>query len=187
MPTVISHAVAAVALMAAFPEQAVPRRLMFLGAACSMAPDLDVIGFRFGIQYGDLLGHRGLSHSFAFAAVLASLALLATLPRLGLHAHRGLVWLYLFLATASHGGLDALTDGGLGVAFFSPFNTTRYFFPLTPIPVSPIGAHFFADGGISVLFCEFVWVWLPSIAFAAIALTVRSLILHAPRGHEQGG
>ena len=37
--------------------------------------------------------------------------------------------LYLFLSTASHGVLDALTDGGLGVAFFSPFDQTRYFFP----------------------------------------------------------
>ena len=96
MPTIISHAVAAVALITAFPVQAVPRRLMLLGAGCSMVPDLDVIGFRFGVQYGDLLGHRGLSHSLAFAGVLASLALFATLPRLGSHAHRGVVWLYLF-------------------------------------------------------------------------------------------
>ena len=174
MPTIISHSVAAVALITAFPVQAVPRRLMLLGAGCSMVPDLDVIGFRFGVHYGDLLGHRGLSHSLAFAGVLASLALLAALPRLGSHAHRGVVWLYLFLATASHGVLDALTNGGLGVAFFSPFDTTRHFFPLTPIAVSPIGAHFFSDGGLSVLFCEFYWVWLPSIAFAAIAFTVRS-------------
>ncbi len=56
MPSVISHAVAAIALKSAFPEPAVPRRLMVLGAVCSMAPDFDVIGF--GFRYGDLLGHR---------------------------------------------------------------------------------------------------------------------------------
>jgi membrane-bound metal-dependent hydrolase YbcI (DUF457 family) len=39
---------------------------------------------------------------------------------------------------ASHGVLDALTDGGKGVAFFSPFDTTRHFFPVRPIPVAPI-------------------------------------------------
>ncbi len=50
------------------------------------------------------------------------------------------VWLFLFVATISHGILDALTDGGLGVAFFAPFVNTRYFFPWTPIKVSPIGA-----------------------------------------------
>ena len=174
MPTVISHAVAAVALIVAFPEKAVPRRMMLLGAVCSMAPDIDVIGFRFGVHYGDLLGHRGLSHSFAFAAAFALLAMLAA--RLTPPAHRGLVWLYLFLATASHGLLDAITDGGLGVALLSPFDTTRYFFPFTPIEVSPIGARFFSARGFSVLLCEFRWVWLPSIAFAAVAFSIRRLL-----------
>jgi hypothetical protein len=32
------------------------------------------------------------------------------------------VWTYFFLAAASHGLLDAMTDGGLGVAFFAPFD-----------------------------------------------------------------
>jgi len=175
VPTVISHAVAAVALIAAFPAQAVPRRFMLLGAACSMAPDIDVIGFHFGVRYGDLLGHRGLTHSFAFAAALASLALL-TAFRPGSPMQRGLVWLYLFLATASHGVLDAITDGGLGVAFFSPFDTTRYFFSFTPIAVSPIGAGFFSERGLTVMLSEVRWVWIPSIAFATTALAVRRFL-----------
>jgi inner membrane protein len=49
-----------------------------------------------------------------------------------------LVMFYLFAATVSHGLLDALTDGGLGVAFFSPFDTSRYFFPWRPISVCPM-------------------------------------------------
>jgi inner membrane protein len=173
MPTVISHAVAAAALIAAVPARAVPRRLMMLGAACSMVPDLDVIGFRLGIGYGDLLGHRGLSHSLAFAAGLASLAL--PVSRVTPPARRGFVWLYLFLATASHGLLDALTNGGLGVALFSPFDTTRYFFPFTPIEVSPIGARFFSARGLAVLSSEVRWVWLPAMAFAAVAIVARRL------------
>jgi inner membrane protein len=47
---------------------------------------------------------------------------------------------------ASHGILDAMTDGGLGVAFFSPFDDTRCFFPFRPIKVSPIGLSFFSCG-----------------------------------------
>ena len=74
----------------------------------------------------------------------------------------GLVFL---LATASHGLLDALTDGGLGVAFFAPFSDARYFFPWRPIAVSPIGARFFSARGAAVLISEFVWLWLPT-AFA---------------------
>ena len=88
--------------------------------------------------------------------------------------HRGLVWLYLFLATASHGLLDAFTDGGLGIAFFSPFDATRYFFPVTPIAVSPIGAGFISDRGLKVIWSELEWVWLPSIVFYACASIMRS-------------
>ncbi|MHC4444672.1 MAG: hypothetical protein ACYTF1_17650 [Planctomycetota bacterium] len=43
------------------------------------------------------------------------------------------------MITASHGLLYALTDGGLGIALLSPFDTTRYFFGWIPIQVSPIG------------------------------------------------
>ena len=38
--------------------------------------------------------------------------------------------------TASHGLFDAMTNGGLGVAFFAPLDNARYFLPWRPIPVS---------------------------------------------------
>src|SRR4051812_5467348 len=117
MPTIVSHAVAAAALAPAFPASAVPGRLILLGSACAMAPDCDVIGLHFGIRYGDLLGHRGLSHSLTFAACFSFLAWLAVFPSVVGGAQRAALWLYLLLATASHGILDAFTDGGLGVAF----------------------------------------------------------------------
>ena len=85
-----------------------------------------------------------------------------------------LAWWYLFLATASHGILDAMTDGGLGIAFFSPFSNARYFLPWRPIAVSPIGvAAFFSERGLNVLRSEFKWIWLPSGLFAFLALAVR--------------
>ena len=81
---------------------------------------------------------------------------------------------YLFLATASHGILDATTDGGLGIAFFSPFSNARYFLPWRPIAVSPIGvAAFFSERGLNVLRSEFKCIWLPSGLFAFLALAVR--------------
>jgi inner membrane protein len=175
MPTVITHAISAAALTTAFPVRAVPRRLILLGAACSMAPDIDVFGFRFGIHYGDLWGHRGLTHSLTFAACLSIVAWLTALPAVAGFVNRALLWLYLFVATALHGFLDAFTNGGLGVAFLSPFDTTRYFFSLRPIEVSPIGAHFFSARGLSVLRSEFVWVWVPCIAFALLAFGIRRL------------
>jgi inner membrane protein len=176
MPSVISHAVAAIALKSVSPEPAVPRRLMVLGVVCSMAPDLDVIGLGFGIHYGDLLGHRGLTHSITFAAVLALLGTLAAFPRPLPAVRRGFVWLYLFLATASHGLLDALTDGGLGIAFFSPFSNTRYFFPFTPVCVCPIGgSSFFSARGMTALLSEILWIWIPSLVFFITVVILRRI------------
>jgi len=131
MPTVFAHAAPALALIPAFRAPGAPARLWVLGVLCAAAPDLDVLAFRLDIPYGDLLGHRGLSHSLACAALLAGIvARLALAPEL---RARGAA--YLFLATASHGVLDAFTDGGLGVALLAPFDATRYFAPLRPIQV----------------------------------------------------
>ena len=143
MPTVLTHAVSAAALTSAFPVvRSVPRRLIILGVICAMTPDLDVFGFRFGIGPGALWGRRVLRDSLAFALCLSVLAWFVGLPYVAGFTRRTVLWLYLFLCSASHGLLDAFTNGGLGIAFFSPFDTTRYFFPFRPIRVSPIGADF---------------------------------------------
>ena len=161
MPTIISHAVAALAISAPF-GRSLSWRARTLGVIGAMAPDADVAGFRFGIHYGDLLGHRGLSHSILFAAALAALLMLRL--RIAEPAAKpGRMWLFLFLATVSHGLLDAFTDGGLGIAFFAPFDNTRYFFPVTPIAVSPIGAGFFSARGAAVMLNEMLWIWLPAL------------------------
>ncbi len=172
MPSAFSHAAAALGIGAAFFGRDVPARVLGLGALCAAIPDLDVIGFRFGIHYGDLLGHRGLTHSFLFAAVLAALAV--PLVRTADGPRPAKLWAFLFLATASHGLLDAMTDGGLGVAFFAPFQNARYFFPFRPIVVSPIGiGRFFSGRGLEVIKSELLWVWLPSAVLAGTALAFR--------------
>lgn len=174
MASVFSHAVAGVAIGTAFWRPGVPARYWIAGAVLAAAPDLDSIGFRFGIDYGDMLGHRGLTHSILFAAVLAGLVAVLAFPSDAAPVPRGQLWLYLCLATASHGTLDALTNGGLGVAFFAPFDNTRYFFPFTPIQVSPISVRaFFSEWGARVIKSEVVWIWIPSALFAAAMLWLR--------------
>ena len=81
--------------------------------------------------------------------------------------------LYFAIVTASHGVLDAFTNGGPGVAFFAPFDDTRYFFPWRPVPVSPLAANFFSEWGWRVFRAELVMVWLPAAAIAAGALLSR--------------
>ena len=76
--------------------------------------------------------------------------------------------LFFFMITASHGFLDAMTDGGLGVAFFSPFDTGRYFLPWRPMEVSLIGAtDFLSHRGAGVLISEIQWICSPLLVLLA--------------------
>ncbi len=165
MATPVTHAVAALAIGSPWYRREMPKRVWITAAVCSILPDLDAIGFHFGIRYYAFWGHRGFSHSILFAALLAAIA--ALVLRSTTHITRAWLFVYLFLATASHGLLDAMTDGGLGVAFLSPFSKRRYFLPWRPIRVSPIAiSRFFSARAISILETELIWVWVPSALFA---------------------
>jgi inner membrane protein len=173
MASAFSHVIVAVAMGQSCQNRELSWRELLLGALCSVVPDLDVIGFHFGIQYGDLWGHRGLTHSLVFAALLAAGVVALWYRRKSAGAMAGL-FLYFFFCTASHGVLDAMTNGGLGVAFFAPFDTTRYFFPLRPALVSPIGIReFFSAYGVHVMVSEATWIWLPSCAVFVVLRAVQ--------------
>jgi inner membrane protein len=152
--------------------------LVALGGALAVLPDLDVVGLGVGWGLDHPLGHRGLSHSLAAAATLATIATTAVrgTSRGGTAAVREpapaawRIWLLLFVASASHGVLDALTNGGRGVAFFAPFSAARWHFGVRPIEVSPIGVReFFTARGIEVMANELAWIWLPSALVLALA------------------
>lgn len=173
MASVISHAVAAVAIGSVAGPPHAPARLRAAAIACAVIPDLDAIGFRLGVPYGSVFGHRGFTHSILFALLTAAAAMAVTARGVEPDPENR-VLLTLGLAALSHGLLDAATNGGLGVAFFSPFSNHRYFFPMRPIEVSPIGIRpFFSGRGIEVLRSEALWIWLPSATLAALAAVVR--------------
>jgi inner membrane protein len=183
MASAPTHSLAALALGSAFATPRWSARCWVLGAVCAALPDADVLSFRFGVAYGDVLGHRGLTHSLLFAAALAGVVTLLAFRGERWRGERTRLALFLFLATASHGVLDAFTNGGLGVAFFAPFDATRYLFPWRPIEVSPIGISRFGGArALRVLASEARWVWLPCAAFAAGAwLLHRRRSLAVPR------
>jgi inner membrane protein len=163
MASAFSHAIASVAIGKAFSFRE-DLKFWMLGIFCSVIPDADVIGFYYNVPYEHPFGHRGFTHSLFFAGLLACLIVLV-LYRKAPYRKRLTLLSYFFLATCSHGILDAFTNGGLGVEFFYPFDTNRYFFPWRPVQVSPINAaSFFSERGIRVLKSEFVWIWLPSLA-----------------------
>ena len=164
MASAFAHTFAAVSLGAAMiPRRRLPRVLV-VGVLCAVLPDADIAGLALGVSYGDFLGHRGFTHSLFFAVLLA-----AALTRFCFHGQawngiRGRIAVYLFAAIASHGLFDAMTNGGLGVAFLSPFDTTRYFLPFRPLEVSPIGVSaFFTSRSLSLLAGELLWIGLPCL------------------------
>jgi inner membrane protein len=196
MPTILTHAVVGAALALLVPARCEDsarephgtpppgrrgavtgrrRRRLLAGvsAALAMLPDADVVGVELGVPWGSMWSHRGVSHSLTAAAVVG----VATALGYSGSASRSRARLaaYFALVTASHGVLDALTNGGLGVAFLAPFRADRFFFPWRPIEVSPMGLAFFSGRGLAVLESEVRWVWLPVGAVLGATALVRRL------------
>src|SRR5882757_8100830 len=163
MPSIPTHFLVGAALgQAAGARLRSDWRFWTVALVCSALPDVDVIGFGFGVRYGDLWGHRGMTHSILFAVVAGILA--------------GSWFGGSRLEKIGQGVLDAITNGGLGIAFLSPFDPTRYFLPWRPILVSPIGAAFFSSRGLAVIWSEVLWVWGPALALGLILYLCRRLL-----------
>lgn len=180
MPTVISHALVPLTVAIAAGSKRIPPKVALTGMLLAMLPDLDVIGFRFGISYDATWGHRGAMHSLAIGAIVV-FGMAALVPAL----RKGWTMAFLLFAITSHGLLDTMTDGGRGVALLWPVDSTRYFAPWRLIRVSPIGARFFTPRGMVTAISELQWIWLPCLLVAVSALTVRRL--HRRESPRPGG
>ena len=71
MASAFSHAIASVAIGKISFIKNVDKKFWLLGIFCAVIPDADAIGFKLGVAYESLWGHRGITHSFFFAALLA--------------------------------------------------------------------------------------------------------------------
>ena len=167
MPTTLTHALVGLGVAEVLAPRPMPAAYYGIAALLSAAPDLDVLAFRFGIPYGSRFGHRGFSHSLCCAVLLSLLA-----TSLGASSF-GIPWWLLasfaWVAVVVHSLLDALTDGGMGIAFFTPWDDRRYFLPWRPVRVSPIGLAVFSRMGLRALLSEAVWIWLPLAVLVCVA------------------
>jgi inner membrane protein len=169
MASIFGHGLAAIAVGNTYNKKITTWKFWLLGVLCAMFPDADVIGFKFGITYESFWGHRGFTHSLLFALLIGIIITIIFFNK-KLSTVKGLAYISFFtLCTASHSLLDAMTTGGLGVAFFSPFDDSRYFFPWRPIQVSPIGIkNFFGEWGIRVILSELIWIGIPCTAYIVL-------------------
>ncbi len=180
MASLFGHIAASAALgYAFFPKQVRPATLILAGF-CAFAPDLDVLGFRFGIPYGSEWGHRGWTHSIVFAGVFGVLMGLIFRQMNGqseMDAANGVntkTMIWLILSTLSHPLLDMMTNGGRGCALWWPFSPDRIFFPFRPIQVSPMSiGDFISEWGLTVLVNEAIWIGLPCVLLVAVSKFLR--------------
>ncbi len=178
MASLFGHTAAALTIGKLSPYRAKRKLFWFLLCLISILPDFDVIAFGFGIPYSSQWGHRGFTHSYVFAFCVALSFTLLAYREVRAFSKPWLVLLgSFFVAGASHPQLDALTNGGLGVAFYWPFDLDRYFHHYRPIEVSPIGiTEFFSAWGLEVLKSEFLFILLPCLFFLMIQYLCRKLL-----------
>ncbi len=173
MATPLSHLAVPLALGVALGPDLVPPGLLALAVVCALLPDVDALGLWLGIPYEHPLGHRGFTHSLPFAVALAGASALLA-PAVG--ADPRVAFWVLAMSAASHGLLDGMTNGGLGIAFFSPFSHRRRFLPWRVIEVSPLRpSALFTRRGLHVLRSEMRWIWLPCGAAALLGAALRGL------------
>jgi inner membrane protein len=175
MPTLIGHTAISLSMAMMGGRRFVPPRLLAAALAASILPDADAVGFYLGIPYGHMMGHRGFSHSIAFAL---SIGLLGMLMSSKLGVRRMPAFVVLSVSCLSHGVLDAMTSGGMGVAFFSPLSNERYFLPWRFIKVAPLSiVRFMGERGWEILKAEFLWIWIPALAAGALGMACRKICL----------
>ena len=175
MASIITHVAIPLSLWLGFRSTVegnpISKRLLVVACITTMLPDLDVISFKLGIPYSSEYGHRGFTHSISFSIFIGLFALLF---HQYLKSSKFIIFSFVTLSCLSHAILDAMTNGGLDVAFFWPLSETRYFMPWQPIQVSPIGINnFISERGLRVLQSEFYWVWLPAITSSMTLLLTR--------------
>lgn len=162
------------------------RRLLVLAACCAALPDLDTGLRAYGVDPDGMWGHRGIMHSFLFAAIVGCVVVwlgfksIAPLPCWRAWGIAALV----ACATASHGVLDLFTDGGSGIALFAPFSAGRFFAPWNPLPVPMMGLkNLFTAYMGEVLIAEAIWIAIPcGLLLASSALLRRRPVKQAACG-----
>lgn len=139
-----------------------------VGLIAGIIPDLDVFPLTLKlIRYESFFGHRGFFHSPLFYLLLAPIWALRMAKGQGNFTASWWRWTtLLFVALMSHSILDALTNGGLGVMLYFPFDSNRHFFSWQPIEVAPISlTRFLSARGIKVLLSE-LWFFIPLMLLA---------------------
>jgi inner membrane protein len=168
MATIYTHAVAGLAVAGLCAPRPMPWPYWCMAALLPIIPDLDVFST---LAYGAPLGHRGITHSLAFAALVGAAAAAVTF-----RYFRVRWWLLacvFFIILASHGLLDACNKRSMEIPFFWPLET-RYG-NWGPLPVSDLAFELPDPRTSRAVRSELVWVWLPLGVLVGLVTAYRRL------------
>jgi inner membrane protein len=169
MPTIYTHGIVGLGMGKMFTSRKLPWLFWALAFLLPMVPDLDCFS---SAPYGSIWGHRGFSHSLLFALAAAVVTAALTFRRFAISFWD--LWGFFFVITASHGVLDAFTNGGFGIPFFWPIDNTRYGL-WGPIQVSDIGFEIPNFRTSRTVYTELLYVWLPTGALVLLVWLARWL------------
>lgn len=167
MATIYTHALVGLGLAKVLTSRRKPILFWVLAGFLPMVPDFDVFSYS---AYGSVMGHRGFTHSLCFA--LGTGFLIAGLTYRHFKMKFWLLCGLFFLITASHGILDAFTNGGFGIPLLWPFDERRYG-PYGPINVADIAFEFPDPRTSRAVRTELLYVWLPTMVLVGLVATYR--------------
>lgn len=169
MPMTTTHALLPIAVAVAVARRPVPWKLVVVASIAAAAPDVDSIFKKLvSIQSHSLWDHRGATHSL-FTALSAGL-LAAAMHRL-LQVRALTAGVVVAAAMASHGLLDMMARGGLGVAYLWPVSSARLIADWQWIHTAPVHrAQLVADVMVRLR----LELWQLIVPMFAIALFVRA-------------
>jgi len=175
VPSTLSHAAVAIAAGTVFSSRPAPKHFWSVSIACAVIADIDLIPFLFGVPYNHFFGHRGFFHSIFFGLLvsIAATKYVSSVSK-GLPEAWVRYFTLFFLLCVSHGLLDALSNGSIGVALFSPFDPTRYFLPWQPISMVRMRV-FLTTWSLAAIRSELFLVWIPSCLVVLITALVRTV------------
>ncbi len=161
------HFAPAIALAVAAGTHRTGWRLTLAGAFFAVLPDADFALVTMGLdRYSGPFGHRGFTHSIAFALALGAFGGLWAGPgwrrRLGAAS-------FLALCTLSHPLLDGLFDRGICNAWLWPLDEARLCLDWRPVPM--LGVPLF---GVERFQRELLWIGVPLVLLTNAALLLRA-------------
>jgi inner membrane protein len=171
------HFAPAIALAVAVGVQRVGWRLTLASAFVAVLPDADFALVTLGLdRYNGPYGHRGFTHSIAFALALGAFGALwagsGWSRRLGTAT-------FLALCTLSHPVLDGLFDRGICNAWRWPFDDARRCLDWRPVPMG--GVPLF---GMERFQRELLWIGVPLLLLANAGMLLRWAARHVHRARS---